>query len=442
MDDGAREHGVLRMVALIAAGSSIYDLPYFLLGPLRPVALEVFRLSNTAAGLVMSVYGIFNLVLYLPGGSIADGLPAGALMLTGLIVTGAGGLYMASFPGFVGLCCLLFSWSLSSILIYWAAHVRCVRDTGRPEEQSWNWAKYSAAASAVGAIKLLLIVQYFSSLLPHGAEEATWDEKRQAIQKVLLIYSVLPFLASILVAFSLPLHKDEPSEERVVMAEQPFITSWEHVCRDPKAWLMAWILLSIYFCQGVNFYIPQFAMNGYGLGAVDAARIGTIGLWTKPIAALAAGRMSEKFRPSIVCAAGLGALLLLFSFMGTTAPQKGNVAQLVIYVLLLSAAGEGLSSIFWAILGEARVAGSVTGTVVGFVSFVGYSPDAFSPPFLGYILDTYPGVAGNMHCMLVGAGFALVGIIAALCLHSILPKKGRDDEQSMEEQPLNFPKSA
>lgn len=412
----------LGMAALAVAASSIYDLPYFLLGPLRPVALEAFGLSNTNAGIVMAVYGLVNLALYMPGGSIADDLPPGALMFVGLVLTGMGGFYMATLPSFLGLCCLLFAWSLSSILVYWAAFVKAMRDWGAPTAQGWSWCMFSALSGLLGVIKLALIVEYFSTLLPDGAEKASLAEKQSAIKAVIMMYSMMTLIAAGMVALGIPLRHGSSAEDVIITPRESSgadtARAWAgvNVLSNLKVWLIASLLLASYFCTSVLNYFPQFAISGYGISAVGAARIGTIGAWVKPIVCLGAGMVADHVRCSVMCAVCLFVFLVLFSLMGSTAPQPGNIGELVTLVVLTNIAGAAISSVFWAILQEARVSLKVTGTVVGFVSVVGYSPDAFSPPLLGYIMDRKPGLEGNQDCMMVGAGFALFGLCASLWL--------------------------
>ena len=51
------------------------------------------------------------------------------------------------------------------------------------------------------------------------------------------------------------------------------------------------------------------------------------------------------------------------------------------------------------------------------VSLVGYTPDIFSGPMLGYLLDNNPGELGFQYVFWVMAGFSLVGAIAAYLYH-------------------------
>jgi hypothetical protein len=64
-------------------------------------------------------------------------------------------------------------------------------------------------------------------------------------------------------------------------------------------------------------------------------------------------------------------------------------------------------------MGEARVPWPLTGSAVGVISLVGYTPDIFMGPLMGYLVDRSPGEAGHQHLFAVVAGFALLGLAAA-----------------------------
>ena len=58
---------------------------------------------------------------------------------------------------------------------------------------------------------------------------------------------------------------------------------------------------------------------------------------------------------------------------------------------------------------------TLTGTAVGVVSLIGYTPDIFIGPLMGYFLDEYPGALGHQ-CV-----FALLALLpAALCAQGCL----------------------
>ncbi|MGB2172326.1 MAG: hypothetical protein ACPH03_07755, partial [Flavobacteriaceae bacterium] len=53
-------------------------------------------------------------------------------------------------------------------------------------------------------------------------------------------------------------------------------------------------------------------------------------------------------------------------------------------------------------------------TAVGIISVVGYTPDIFMGPFMGYLLDNNPGIVGHQYVFALLATFALIGLIAAI----------------------------
>ena len=96
------QHRFLYMIGLILAGEAIYTLPFHIARFFRPTMLEVFGLTATELGAAQGVYGVVAMLAYFPGGPIADRFPARKLMALSLWSTAAGGLYMATFPGFYG----------------------------------------------------------------------------------------------------------------------------------------------------------------------------------------------------------------------------------------------------------------------------------------------------------------------------------------------------
>ena len=55
-----------------------------------------------------------------------------------------------------------------------------------------------------------------------------------------------------------------------------------------------------------------------------------------------------------------------------------------------------------------------TGTAVGIISVVGYTPDIFATPIIGYLLDNYPGSLGHQYVFTMLLLFSLLGLWASL----------------------------
>ena len=61
-----------------------------------------------------------------------------------------------------------------------------------------------------------------------------------------------------------------------------------------------------------------------------------------------------------------------------------------------------------------RVPFGDTGSAVGIVSVVGYTPDIFMGPLMGILLDRWPGELGHQYVFAVLTFSALVGLMASI----------------------------
>jgi Na+/melibiose symporter-like transporter len=94
--------------------------------------------------------------------------------------------------------------------------------------------------------------------------------------------------------------------------------------------------------------------------------------------------------------------------------------MLGLYLLAVIGASLGifaLRGLYYAIMQEGKVPLAFTGSAVGMVSVVGYTPDIFMGPVMGYLLDEFPGPLGHQRVFLVVAGFALAGLAASAVFH-------------------------
>ena len=56
-------------------------------------------------------------------------------------------------------------------------------------------------------------------------------------------------------------------------------------------------------------------------------------------------------------------------------------------LVILAVGTYSIRALYFAVLKEANISFALTGTAVGIISVVGYSPDIFAGPIMGYLLD-------------------------------------------------------
>jgi len=79
---------------------------------------------------------------------------------------------------------------------------------------------------------------------------------------------------------------------------------------------------------------------------------------------------------------------------------------------------------------EAKVPVALTGTAVGLVSLIGYTPDIFVNYVAGILIDGSPSLIGYQHFFWFLSGFAFAGVIASLILMRMLHPRNKTQPTS------------
>jgi nitrate/nitrite transporter NarK len=412
---GQDQRRFLYMVALIFAGEAVYTLPFAIARFFRPTMLDVFGLTATELGFAQGVYGVLALLAYFPGGALADRFPARKLMAWSLWTTAAGGVYMASLPGYGGTIFIFGFFGLSTVLLFWAALIRATRDWGASEEQGRAYGILDGGRGLLAAGMASVGVMVFSLSFPDGYAASDPEERAAALRLVIHGYAVVTGLTGVLVWFALSDdHPGSGGQPRPSAHAAQLRQHMVDVFRLPAVWMQAIVVVCAYvgFKGFDNFSL--FAVQGYGLDEVEAAQLVALGAWVRPFAALGAGLLGDRIGVSrllVICFVLLLASNLYFAF---TTP--GVVWVLLGNVLLAAVAICGLRGLYFAVFEEQRVPAIVTGTAVGLVSVVGYTPDIFVTLVAGILIDRSPGLAGHQHFFMFLAAFAAVGVLVSLAL--------------------------
>jgi hypothetical protein len=102
---------------------------------------------------------------------------------------------------------------------------------------------------------------------------------------------------------------------------------------------------------------------------------------------------------------------------GTLIP---GVAWMLISTMVATSVGfYAVRGVYFALLAEGRVPLAFTGSAIGVVSLVGFTPDVFMGPLMGVLLDNSPGVPGHQHFFWAVAAFGVVGLIAAITFRRV-----------------------
>jgi hypothetical protein len=70
-----------------------------------------------------------------------------------------------------------------------------------------------------------------------------------------------------------------------------------------------------------------------------------------------------------------------------------------------------IRGVYFALVNEINTPKHITGTTIGIVSFIGFTPDIFFGSISGRILDASPGIEGHQNYFLFLSVIALIGVI-------------------------------
>ena len=402
---------ILTMFALVLAGEMVYSLPFHVLRFFRPTVLEVFGFSNADLGDIFAPYGITAMLCYFPGGILADRFSARKLMSVSLVVTAAGGLYLMTLPGILGMSILYAFWGVTSVLLFWCALIRATRVWGGRLAQGRGFGLLDGGRGLIAALFASAGVLLFS--LRIGADPTLADpaERAAALQAVILFYTVSTLAAAAAVWWLIP--------------ETPTVTrkrrqTWSNVRKVlgiRAVWLQAVIVICAY-CgfKGLDNY-SLYYYEVLGMNETDAAGFAATTAYLRPGGAILAGIVGDRFGiawTTTVLFASLAACWGVLAFLGTS-PELVVIlyANLIVTVFGVYA----LRGLYFALLEQTHVPHAVTGTAIGVISLVGYTPDIFYNMIAGRLLDATPGIGGHQHAFLLLSGLAAVGLAAAAILH-------------------------
>ena len=414
---------LMRMLVLILAGETTFLLPFVVARIFRPTFLEVFQVTNLQLGSAFSLYGIIAMISYFAGGPLADRFSIKKLMSISLIFTASGGLVFCQFPSVNKLAFLYGFWGLTTILLFWAALIRATREWGGSENQGKAFGLLDSGRGLVAALLASISIWLFSLMIPVNIEQATLAHKSEALKNIILIFSGLTFFASILVYIFIPDSQGKNNSKEVKKLD---IQGLKEVIKLPAVWLQSLIIICAYVGFKCTDDFSLYGKDTFGLNDIEAAKLATLSFWMRPVAALAAGYLGDFFKSSLILILSFVLMCISSLAIAFDVIPSSPYFLIAFMVAIISAGIYAARGLYFAIFEEAKVPLRYTGSAVGVVSLLGYTPDVFMGPLMGYLLDRSPGPLGHQHLFACLAGFSLVGIIASLCFLKLNARKGKD----------------
>lgn len=378
-------------------------------GILLPQMLELWAISKTQFGLLMTIYGVVHNIFYVGLSWAQDRFSPRVLIPANMVLGGITTFFLGQTSDFQTLCLLFFMLAMWCEGAFWPAILSSVRKSTAAEHQGKIFGVFEGGRGIVELFQNALTVALY----------ATLGYSLLGLELAFKCNAIIMILLGITAWFRLPGESllKSTGDGKTKMTE--VVEGMKLSLKLPEVWLASLTGFFIYFVYtSLPFYItylndlhtlPVLAVSIFGVLATSAGRIGT---------AFPAGFIAAKFfgGTSGGMRAGLLAVVLLAALMSLLPASAGFswVAMAIMMPLILIVFF--MRALYFAPYGEMGLPPRFSGSVIAIAAFVVYLPSSFAYLLWGYLLDSFPGETGYRYLFGILACAALLGALVAMQL--------------------------
>jgi nitrate/nitrite transporter NarK len=396
------------MTALIIAGEAIFLLPFIVMRVFKPIIRDVFRISDLEIGEAQALYGISALISYFFGGFIADKWEARKLLSISLIITSIGGVIMVSIPSIITFKILYGLWGISTIFLFWAALIKATRQWGDENNQGVSFGLLDGGRGLFAATIALFGASILSYFFPEEAAVVTYADKKITLQYILGAITGVVFLISLFVWFSLSNEEFKVSKENNFSFKQAL-----DLFKKRKIIFYSLLIMSAYSAYKITGVFGIYAKDVWGFSIENATYFAVFIQFTRPLTVVFVGWIGDKLSPSRLVLPCFIFIAIASILIGSGGFEKKYFILSFSFFVLIAIGTYSLRGLYFALIEEIKAPIQITGTLVGVISVIGFTPDIFMSLFTGYILGKDPAVEEYQYLFTMFSIFPIIGLIAA-----------------------------
>jgi nitrate/nitrite transporter NarK len=399
------------MFALIIAGEAIFLLPFILMRVFKPVIREAFVISDAQIGEAQALYGITAVISYFFGGFIADKLEARKLLSISLILTAIGGFWMTMIPSIFTLKILYAFWGVSTIFLFWAALIKATRQWGNAHNQGLSFGLLDGGRGFFAATIALSGAAILSFFFPADSIEITFENKVQTLQYIIGTITAIVFLVALLVWFVLPKEEIEKSDSKEFQFDFKQALG---LIKQRKVLFHSLIILCAYCAYKLTGTYGTYARDVWNYSLEESTYFAVFIQYIRPIAAITVGWVADKFVPSKLIIPSFTILIIASAVLGLGIFYDQPIFLSFTFFVFMALGTYALRGLYFAIIEETKTPLQLTGTLVGIISVVGFTPDIFMSLFVGYMLGENPTIVEYQNLYSFFTIIPIIGLLAAI----------------------------
>ncbi len=409
---------IMTLVLMMLSLNTIYMLPYLMYTYYEPLQEAMGLVGQDANyGKLLNVYGIANIILYIPGGIIADKFDAKKLLIFSMIGTGVLGLWEATWPSYTMLLIIHIGWAFTTVLTYWSASIKCINVIADPDEQGSMYGTLEAGRGIVG----IVLTTFFVAIFTKFSSNSTL-----AMSYVVITCSVVMILIGIAMIFLMPTTSAEGvSNENIGDG----LKAMGRAFKLPITYLLSGMIFGVTIAQAAISYFAPYLSNIYGMDQSYTVIFANYNrtvctLIAASIAAIAAKKMGRSSKFMIY--AGIGSVISYLLLL--LIPKTSAFMIPVIIVLIFSTLCYPIfRALYYAVVDELGTQKNMVGSVIGIASILGFLPDTFYTTMCGARLEA-DAVSGYKFVFLTAAAAMLLSLTCAIISDRKILKYRNTDE--------------
>ncbi len=312
-----------------------------------------------------------------------------------------------SYPSYLVLQILFAYWGFTTVFLFWAPMIKATRMIGGKKKQGKTFSFLDGGrgivASSIGVIGVII----FSIIITTDISVANITQKQEAFKYVIGVSSLIVFIVGVIVYLFLKIEISD--SERI-----GDFKTMRKLMKSTSIYLIAVIILCAYMGYKITDIYSLYASEVMNYDQISAAKIGAYQQYLRPIVCISVGLFSDKTGNINNILYGF-IVMLIGSILFASGIINSSVNYLFLLSLVIVATGTyAIRGLYFSILNDGDIPIAMSGTAIGIVSIIGYSPDIFATPIYGYLLDSYPGIMGHQFVYMILSISALIGIFTTL----------------------------
>ncbi len=407
----------ITIMALGLAGGSIYFLPYIKY-VFYDAQIASMGISNTQSGLMLTMYTIGNMVLYIPGGVLADKISPKKALTVSLISTTVLAYIYAFSMNFALAMVIWLGLSFSTAFVFWSSLMKAVRIVGTEQEQGFMYGLYYACNGIAGALTNVLALNLYKT---------AGGDMISGFERAVIGGGSVAGIAGIILIFLLKENKAGAGAED---GEPKFrISDLGKLLRKPVVWIISLIVFCGYGYYSSTSYFNPYLTEVIGVSPESSGLVSIIRNYLLLLLAPIGGLLADKVFKSTCKWLGT-AFLTLAALFGIVMILPSNISPLAasLYTLIPGAFAMMMYGVVFSSVSEAGIPRIMTGTAIGIASIIGYLPDSIYSVIFGSWMDKH-GAGGYNYIFTFLICTGILGAVLAFIIYK-LGKKNREQKES------------